>query len=187
MTKYILPLLLILCVPLMADEKKGKEEFEKWKAQAEKGDALAQYNLGVMYRDGQGVEKDFKEAVEWFQKSANQGFAPAQYNLGVMYSDGEGVEKDSKEAAKWYRKAAEQGFGSAQKNLGVMYGFGNGVLQDYVTAYAWVNIAEANGADVKKFESEILEKKMTPEQIAEGQKLTKEMVKKNPKLLQKQK
>jgi len=40
---------------------------------------------------------------------------------------------------------------------------------------------------VKKFKSEILEKKMTPEQIAEGQKLTKEMVKKNPKLLQKQK
>ena len=151
MTKYILPLLLILCVPLMGDEKADKEKFEEIKAKAEKGDAAARNNFGTRYYYGEGVEKDLKKAV------------------------------------KWYRKAAEQGFGSAQKNLGVMYGFGNGVLQDYVTAYAWVNIAGANGADVKKFKSEILEKKMTPEQIAEGQKLTKEMVKKNPKLLQKQK
>ena len=95
--------------------------------------------------------------------------------------------EDYKEAVKWYRKAAEQGHDVAQNNLGVMYGFGVGVLQDYVSSYAWANIAGANGADVKKFKSEILEKKMTPEQIAEGQKLTKEMVKKNPKLLQKQK
>ena len=151
MTKYILPLLLILCVPLMGDEKADKEKFEEIKAKAEKGDAAAQNNLGTMYRKGKGVLEDYKEAV------------------------------------KWYRKAAEQGHDVAQNNLGVMYGFGVGVLQDYVSSYAWANIAGANGADVKKFKSEILEKKMTPEQIAEGQKLTKEMVKKNPKLLQKQK
>ena len=181
--KFILPLLLILCVPLMADEKKDKEELEKWKAQAEKGDAAAKFNLGAMYHNGEGVERDFKEAVKWWRKAADQGYAAAQYGFGMMYVNGKGVEEDHREAVKWYRKAAEQGFGSAQKNLGVMYGFGNGVLQDYVTAYAWVNIAGANGADVKKFKSEILEKKMTPEQIAKAQALSKEMVKKNPKLL----
>ena len=54
--KFLLPLLLILCVPLMGDEKKDKEKFEFWKLKAEKGDAVAQHNLGVMYRKGLGVE-----------------------------------------------------------------------------------------------------------------------------------
>ena len=88
---------------------------------------------------------------------------------------------------KWYRKAAEQGHANAQNDLGVMYGFGIGVLQDYVTSYAWVNIAGANGYDVKRFKSEFLEAKMSPDQIAKAEAMVEEMVKKNPKLLQKEK
>ena len=185
MTKLILPLLLILCVPLMADEKADKEEFEKTKALAEKGDAKAQYNLGLMYEKGRGVEKDLKEAVKWWRKAAEQGHAYAQRDVGVMYAEGIGVLEDDKEAVKWFRKVAERGYAKAQSNLGLMYGFGNGVLLDYVASYAWVKIAGANGYDVKKFKSEVLEKKMTPEQITKAQELAKEMVKKNPKLLNK--
>ena len=102
-----------------------------------------------------------------------------------MYEKGQGVLGDYREAVKWYRKAAEQGDASAQNNLGVMYADGAGVLQDYVTAYAWANVAEANGNDVKKFKSEFLEMKMTPDQIAKAEELFIEMVKKNPKLLNK--
>ena len=78
---------------------------------------------------------------------------------------------------------AEQGDATAQLNLGVQYVDGNGVPQDYVTAYAWWDIAQANGgADAKKGK-DIIAREMTADQIAEGQKLSREMLKKNPKLL----
>jgi predicted small lipoprotein YifL len=159
--------------------------FEETKAKAEAGDAKAQYNLGVMYRTGQGVEQDFKEAVNWYRKAADQGDVEAQFTLGLMYDTGEGVEQDFKEAVKWYQNAADQGYADAQYNLGVMYGMGNGVEQNYVTAYAWASIAITNG-EIKmapRFKSEFLEPKMTPDQIAKAEELVKEMVKKNPKLL----
>ena len=101
-----------------------------------------------------------------------------------MYYRGLGVEQDLKEAAKWFQKTANQGNANAQHNLGVMYANGKGVEQNYVTAYAWESIAVTNGHNIApKFKSEFLEPKMTADQIAEAEKLVKEMVKKNPKLL----
>ena len=52
---------------------------------AEQGNAAAQFNLGVMYYQRQGVTQNYQHAFAWFQKAANQGYALAQYNLGVMY------------------------------------------------------------------------------------------------------
>jgi TPR repeat protein len=98
---------------------------------AEQGDAVAQYNLGVMYRSGDGVPQDYKEAVKWYTKAAEQGNASAQFNLGWMYREGRGVPQDCVEAAKWFTNAAEQGDTKAQYNLGVMYAQGQGVPQDY--------------------------------------------------------
>ena len=110
----------------------------------------------------------------------------AQSNLAGMHQKGRGTEQDSKAALKWWRKAAEQGYIEAQFNLGVMYGRGNGVEQNYVTAYAWASIAATNGNNIApRFKSEFLEPKMTLEQIAKAGELVKEMVKKNPKLLNK--
>ena len=76
---------------------------------ADKGDADAQKNLGVMYKSGTGVEKDLVEAVKWFRKAADRGNVSAQFALGLMYANGEGLEPDLTEAVKWYRKAADQG------------------------------------------------------------------------------
>ena len=65
---------------------KDFSEALKWyRLSAEQGDAIAQYNLGVMYERGDGVLKDFSEALKWYRLSAEQGYASAQYNLGVMY------------------------------------------------------------------------------------------------------
>ena len=112
---------------------------------AEKGNASAQTNLGVMYRTGKGVPKDYAEAVEWYRLAAEQGYAEGQTNLGVMHEKGQGVTQDYAEAAKWYRLAAEQGHASAQTNLGVMFDRGQGVAQDNVLAHMWYNISSANG------------------------------------------
>ena len=73
----------------------------------------------------------------------------------------------------------------AQTNLGAMYINGQGVLQTFVTAYAWINIAVANGNLTAEEYKPIIAQKMTPEQIAEAEELFIEMVKKNPKLLNK--
>ncbi|MDE7455634.1 MAG: toll/interleukin-1 receptor domain-containing protein [Prevotella sp.] len=78
------------------------------------GNVEAQYNLGVCYKNGYGVNKDYVEAVRWYRKSAEQGNVRAQNNLGICYEFGEGVNKDCDEAVRWYRKAAEQGNKYAQ-------------------------------------------------------------------------
>ena len=92
---------------------------------------------------------------------------------------------DFKESFKWYQKAGDQGLSGAQFQLGYMYAKGKGVLRDDVAAYAWWKISEANGLAVAKKNLDILKRRMSPFQIAKTQKLSKEMIKKNPKLLNK--
>ena len=101
---------------------------------AEQGVAEAQFNLGLMYYNGQGVRQDYAEAVRWYRKAAEQGVAETQNNLGAMYAIGQGVRQDYAEAVKWYHQAAEQGYAAAQYNLGSMYYNGQGVRQDYAEA-----------------------------------------------------
>src|SRR5258706_8814043 len=71
---------------------------------ANDGDAVAQYNLGLMYTTGQGVSQDYAMAAIWFRKAAKQGYAFAQSNLGVLYRDGRGVQPNRTEAVKCLRK-----------------------------------------------------------------------------------
>lgn len=78
------------------------------------------------------------------------------------------------EAANWYRKAAEQGDAHAPDLLGWMYANGENVAKDFVTAYMWSNIAAAQGYAGAKERRDLLERQMTPAQIAEAQKLNRE-------------
>ena len=134
---------------------------EKTRAKAEKGDAIAQYSLGVCYYRGLGVAKDTGEAMKWFSKAAKQGNVAAQMFLGVCYANGIGVPKDEDEAAKWYRKAsenpnqsviveflrsnAEQLDADSLTTLGLAYYFGNGVPPDYNEATKWFQKAAEQG------------------------------------------
>jgi len=127
-----------------------------------------------MYYNGYGVTKDYKAALEWYKKAAEQGHAVAQNRLGAMYAKGDGVTQDYKEAFKWYRKAAEQGYALAQFNLGGMYLEGNGVTKDYVQSYMWFKLAVSGGyKDAVKI-LETLKSKMSPNQIEEALRLSKE-------------
>ena len=141
---------------------------------AEQGHADAQINLGVMYRDGQSVPQDYAEAVRWFRKAAEQGDAEAQTSLGVMYAVGRGVTQDDTEAVKWYNLAAEQGPADAQNNLGLMYASGRGVPQDFVQAHMWFHIAAALGDEMAKRGQNKVASRMTPDQIAEAQRMARE-------------
>ena len=142
---------------------------------AEQGHASAQNSLGWMYGNGEGVPKDAAQAATWYRKAAEQGYVLAQKNLGVMYDEGKGVPKDAVLAATWYRKAAEQGNADAQHSLAVSYFFGEGVPRDAIRAYMWANLAAAQGN--KKgagLRDVFISKDMSPAQIAEAQRLTRE-------------
>ena len=147
----------------------------QWQAKIQ-GDAESQNSLGIMYSNGRGVPQDKKEAERWYRKAAEQGYASAQFNLGMVYASGKGVPQDDKEAVKWLLKAAEQGYAEAQYSLGFRYEHGQGVPQDYIQADKWFNLA-VSGAQFDNRRKEVIEsrntveKKMTPSQIAESQKL----------------
>ena len=148
---------------------------------SEQGHAVAQFNLGTMYDRGIGVSQNDKTALKWYRLSAEKGYAKAQYNLGVMYENGQGVLQKYKTAVKWYKLASEQGYAKAQGNLGTKYAFGLGVLKDYIRAHMWGNIAAMNGHQLGAKLRDDFEKKMTPVQIAEAQKLARECVRKKYK------
>jgi TPR repeat protein len=88
---------------------------------AQKGNAQAQFYLGLMYFRGFGVAEDNGEGLKWIRKSVEQNFADAQNELGMMYQSGLGVKQDYREAVDWYQKSAEQGNADAQFHLGYMY------------------------------------------------------------------
>ena len=81
------------------------------RAQAEAGDAEAQFNLAYRYDFGEGVPEDDAEAVRWYRLAAEQEDATAQYNLGVMYMNGRGVPQDDVTAHMWLNLAASRSTG----------------------------------------------------------------------------
>ncbi|MCH9020155.1 MAG: SEL1-like repeat protein [Proteobacteria bacterium] len=117
----------------------------EFRALAIKGDALAQYALGLMYTEGVGVSKDPDIAVGWYDKAARQGLAQAQYNLAVAHHMGVGTPRNFARAAHWYRMAAEQDDARSQNNLGYLYEKGRGVPQDDVQAADWYRRAAELG------------------------------------------
>jgi len=152
-----------------------------WRSLAEQGDADAQYNLGVMYGNGDGVPRDYAEAMKWHRKAADQGNGNAQFNLGFMYDLGRGMPQSYIDAAKWYSLAANQGVAIAQFKLGVMYHHGQGVPQDYVRAHMWFSLAalqfpasEMENRDEAVKARDFVASKMTSAEIAEAQKLARE-------------
>ena len=163
--------LCVLALTLIAPLALGQDLTETRRLAAQ-GDVTAQFNLGVRYDDGRGVQQDHAEAVRWYRMAADQGEAAAQFNLGVSYSNGEGVLKDDAEAVRWFRLAAEQGFAEAQYNLGLMYATGEGVPEDYVVAYAWWNLAAAQGNEMAMEYKDDIRTRMTPDQIARAQELS---------------
>ena len=152
---------------------------KEWMPLAEDGDSAAQYNLGVMYDNGDGIPQDYKEAVKWYTLAAEQGYAKAQYNLGFMYKNGQGVPQDYKEAIKWFTLAVQQGHAEAQTNLGFMYDNGQGVLQDNLMAHMWCNIGAANGNELGGTNRDKIAKNMTSEDISKAQAMARECMNSN--------
>ena len=136
----------ISCFCLVCNLPSGNAQTpDQIRAKADGGDPEAQFHLGMLYKNGDGVSKNAAEAIHWFRKAAEQNYADAQTNLGFMYVKGEGVPKDSAEGVKWFRKAATQNVPEAQNNLGLMFAKGDGVATDYAEAVRWFRKAAELG------------------------------------------
>ena len=108
-----------------------------WLPIAEKDNDKAQYNLGLLYSKGLGVEKNLKTAFIWYKRAAANGNTDAMYNLGLMYDKGRVVYRSTKDATKWWLKAAELGNASAQFNIAVEYAYGRNLGKDVDKAIMW--------------------------------------------------
>jgi TPR repeat protein len=154
----------------------------KWsRLAADQGDAVAQTQLGLMYESGLGVPKDGAEAFTWYSLAADQGNALAQSALGAMYIDGGAVSIDVGKGLDWSLLAAEKGDSRAQVRAAVLFEQGVGTSQDYIQAHKWYNLAVASyapsdielSAKVARARDQ-LAAKMSPDQIAEAQKIARE-------------
>jgi hypothetical protein len=166
-----------------ADMEAGIEAYKRgdydaaraaWAPLATAGDPEAQYFLGHLYANGQGVGRDTGKALILFRASARQGDPYGQFALGYVYEHGQGVEPDAGEAVRWYRAAAAQGNLAAQNNLALMYEQGRGVARNYVQAYYWyARGAHGSGLDPTKAAGNLarLTGKMTPVERAEAERL----------------
>lgn len=99
---------------------------EVWRPLAEAGDRDAQYRMGWLYEDGEGVPRDASVAIEWFLRAALLGNVKAQTMMGYKFAKGEGVRASHQKAKCWYLHAAAQGEPQAQLNLGSILKRGEG-------------------------------------------------------------
>jgi TPR repeat protein len=90
----------------------------EWAPLAEKGDPAAQYHLGLLYDEGQGVGRDQDLARFWYLRAAQQGYVDAYFILGDMYANGRGTQADRSLAYHWYTMAAASGHARAKEIVG---------------------------------------------------------------------
>ncbi|MFV1985239.1 MAG: tetratricopeptide repeat protein [Thiohalomonadales bacterium] len=108
------------------EKKNYKQAYKIWKPLADAGNADAQYNIGLLLKNGKGVTHDHRKALFSFLAAAKQGHAEAQYNAGMMFRLAQGISRSNKDAVIWWQRAAAQGLTEAQHNLAVMYAYGMG-------------------------------------------------------------
>ena len=157
-------------------EGEFRRAFDAWSLGAYEGNAEAQYNLGVLYLEGHGVERNIEQAREWFMRAAEKSHVEAQYNLGVeLCCSG----RDTKKAVAWLCRATKQNHfdapyqmaniytGSVREDGKMVKSFDSGYY-DLSFSYMWYTVAMAQGHDAAARGRSKLEGRMTREQIMQG-------------------
>lgn len=126
-----------------------KDKIEWYRRAAEKGHALALYDLAYCYSRGEGVKENKEEAAKLWEKAANLGYAPAYDPLTIYYKS---YKKDEKEASKWYRKiidynmkSAKDGDADAQNKIAGVYHSSTREVEDAKKAAEWYKKAAEQG------------------------------------------
>jgi len=153
-----LGILLLSAVPAFADTAAGvaafknkdyQKAFQEWKAAADMGKAEAQFDLGLLYAQGLGVQRDLTEAARWYRKSADQGNAEAEFALGQMYLRGWGVPRDEADALRWLQMANSVESDGPPTDWTPLEGYG--VARDSKQAFYWYKMAADKGHPEAQF------------------------------------
>lgn len=110
--------------------------------QAKSGVAFAQFQIGTMYENGEGVGIDIDRAIFWYELAAKQGYSDAQFNLGNMYQITQ--NKNEIKSAYWFERAADNGDVEAQYNISLLYMDGIGIKKDLKKSFEWMEKAAKN-------------------------------------------
>lgn len=136
------------------------------------------------YRTGYAAyqQADYATALREWRPLAEKGNSAPQLFIGFMYANGQGVTQDYSAAADWYRKAAEADNMIAQVRLALMYRDGRGVAEDRVKAWFWAGMSARKEDHMHRIGMALrrdLKAVMTPEELAEAEKLLGERLKQN--------
>lgn len=126
-----------------------EEAYALWLPIAKQGDLAAMRNVGMMLREGQGVDRDVETAARWYLAAAKRGLTSAQINLAELYYYGDGVPQSYDMAGQWYARAAQAGNAMAQFKLADMIVAGHTETRDLELAkqlYGWAALAGHSGA-----------------------------------------
>ncbi len=129
-------------------EGRYQEAAVDYRKAAEAGDARAQFMLGHMYDQGQGVPQSTQESVHWMEMAAGNGYTTAQVIMGVRYLSGDGVTANIPKAFHLFNTAAQAEDEMAYFYLGLLYDAGIGVPRDPAQAEHYYRLARANGMSV---------------------------------------
>ena len=154
--------------------KQNRRDAVSWfRDAANQGDTKARTLLGAMYGEGYGVPQDSDESMNLLRKAAEQGLLKAAEQGEVLAQKYlafyMGFGNKTTESNYWTRKAAEQGDRWAQRHHGARYMHGPNA--DRLLAYMWLDLAAAQGARGAAEARDQVAKEMTPDQIAEAQRL----------------
>ena len=113
--KTIFLLLTFFCLQLIAVSE--KDDFVYDLSLATQGISVSQYNTGVNYSIGRGINKDVEKAVYWYQRANEQGHSKAPFNIAIFYVDGINTNPDPKLALEYFLLAEERGNKHAKEFL----------------------------------------------------------------------
>jgi len=114
-----------------------------WTQLADQGHAKSMNNLGTMYVQGKGVDRNYSLALVYYRRAAEQNDARAAYNIGLAYENGRGVVKDDVTAVTWYRRAADRGLTEAMSSMAwVLATSPNGRVRNGSEALRWAQVAQ---------------------------------------------
>lgn len=148
--------------------KEVKQDFSQafvlFLSEAEKGNALAMYDLGRMCADGLGCEPDPEAAQNWYRKALTAFLAAEHtaeerqlsylwYRIGKLYAAGLGTEQDYQTAAGWFSKAVSRNHKYAQYSLAGLYYRGRGVEQDFRQSFLLYQMSAGQGNPYASFEA----------------------------------
>jgi TPR repeat protein len=130
-----------------APARDNAAELARLKPLADKGDAAAQFKVGVLYAEN----RNLFEAARYYRLAADQNHPEAQFRLASLNCNGLGVPKNPGECIRLYRLAADAGVTKAQVNLAARYLMGDGTPADHGAAARLAKLAADKGDSMGQF------------------------------------